>query len=162
MALSPDGATLYLFSGSIGGRPVNELTLALDTRTMTVAATIPVWTSWAGFRPDANEALLGNNLEYTVVDGAALHTVRSARLPDSDGVDTVVAFAAGPGGSLIALAPNTAARIRLVDAATQVETAALTIDATAYEMAFSPDGRSLYATTKAGTLVVIDTSAVVR
>jgi hypothetical protein len=159
IGLSPDGATLYLFSGSVG-YPSPERTVAIDTRTMSVAATIPGWAQWMGFRPDGSEVFLGNNVQFTVVDGRTRQPVRSAKLPDTG--DGFTFGATSLDGSNFALADQTVSQIHLVDSTTQVENATVTTDAPTRDMAFSPDGRSLYVSTNAGTLIVVDTSAIVR
>ncbi|GAA0909417.1 protein kinase domain-containing protein [Pseudonocardia zijingensis] len=158
LGISPDGATLYLLSGRIGDQSA-DVVLAVDTRTMEVAATIAGWAGWAAFRPD-DEVFLGGNGGYTVVRGATREAVRTVRFPNVADA-AVIAVAVSPSGGLIALG-DTDGGLRLVDAATQVEIAAVPLDAVPNELSFAPDGRSLYAATDARTLVVIDTDAVAR
>jgi sugar lactone lactonase YvrE len=159
LGLSPDGATLYLFSGSVGIQ-TSDTTVAIDARTMSVAATIRGRASWVGFRTDGSEVYLGNSVQLTVIDGRTRQPVRSAKLPDTGNV--VTAGATSPDGSYLALADYAVNRIHLVDSTTQVEHATVNTDAPTNELGFSPDGRSLYVSTRAGSLIVVDTSAVVR
>lgn len=175
VATSPDGKTVYALSRNASYLLDSSLpgtVSVIDTATNTVTATIPVGNTPNTFAlsPDGTTLYVGYLISVNstgtkygfggvidVIDTTTKTVAGSFPISSADAIGTV-AMRFSEDGSFAYLVLSSG-QVQVFDTATRSSTAAITVGASPYGVAFSPDGSRAYVpSVGSGTVSVIDTA----
>lgn len=156
IAITPDGAAVWVALGSLSGASI----AILDTATNTITTTFPTGHGISGafkmvFTADGATAYVVNsNNTVSVIDTATLTTV--ANVPVGS---LAFSIALSPDEAFAAVANLTANSVSVIDTATNTVVATVPVGSFPRDLAFTPDGFSLWVTNfNSNSISVIDTA----
>ncbi|HEX4965240.1 MAG TPA: beta-propeller fold lactonase family protein [Thermoanaerobaculia bacterium] len=158
IALTSDGATAYTVDNGSGTVSV------VDTATMTVTATLPIFPQTATTTPDGSAIWVASNIltppsfpgDIAVIDPAT-NTFTTFTL--SHGSDSPSSIAFTPNGAFAYLTFFGTSIVSVIDTATQTEVATITAGNRPFFVAVTPDGAFAYvANLLSNNVSIIDTA----